>query len=45
MFGVCVFVCLFLIEIITFIQQICIKLIKSYCKNIYNFTKYSISNK
>ncbi len=35
------FVCLFLKEIITFIQQGCTKLIKSY---IYNGTKYILSS-
>ncbi|XDV46600.1 hypothetical protein PO909_014471, partial [Leuciscus waleckii] len=32
-------------EINTFIHQGCIKLIKSYSKDIYNFTIDSISNK
>ncbi len=39
MFGVCVFL------LMLFIQQGCIKLIKSDSKNIYNVTKDSISKK
>ncbi|XDV46539.1 hypothetical protein PO909_014421, partial [Leuciscus waleckii] len=38
-------VCLFFKEMNTFIQQGCIKLIKSDSKDIYNVTKDSISNK